>query len=90
MIPLFACLAHADSLLLHIHRHLLIRDFVNRFYPNLKSANPNLPILIRECSAVQPRVWLRMEYGRETSLDASNKTADEVVKELLDLAAKKQ
>jgi len=34
---------------------------VERFYPNLKKNNPDLPILVRECSGVQPRLYAR--YG---------------------------
>ncbi|EDW54241.1 NADH dehydrogenase [ubiquinone] 1 alpha subcomplex subunit 2 isoform X1 [Drosophila sechellia] len=37
------------------------REYVERFYPNLKKSNPDLPILVRECSGVQPRLYAR--YG---------------------------
>ncbi|KAJ1699984.1 hypothetical protein LUZ63_008496 [Rhynchospora breviuscula] len=37
------------------------RDFVLKNYTDLKTKNPKLPILIRECSGVQPQVWAR--YG---------------------------
>ncbi|KAJ4793987.1 NADH dehydrogenase [ubiquinone] 1 alpha subcomplex subunit 2 [Rhynchospora pubera] len=37
------------------------RDFVLKNYTDLKTKNPKLPILIRECSGVQPQIWAR--YG---------------------------
>jgi NADH dehydrogenase (ubiquinone) 1 alpha subcomplex subunit 2 len=36
------------------------REFVQKYYVNIKRDNPKLPILIRECSGVQPRLWTRM------------------------------
>ena len=35
------------------------RDFINSSYPKLKKENPTLPILIRECQGVQPKLWVR-------------------------------
>ena len=37
------------------------RDFIETHYVPVKQSNPNFPILIRECSDIQPRVWAR--YG---------------------------
>lgn len=37
----------------------LFRKFIENSYPELKKANPKLPILVRECSGVQPRLWAR-------------------------------
>lgn len=34
-------------------------EFVQKYYVNIKRDNPKLPILIRECSGVQPRLWTR-------------------------------
>ncbi|KAM5300834.1 NADH dehydrogenase [ubiquinone] 1 alpha subcomplex subunit 2 isoform 2-T2 [Glossophaga mutica] len=36
-----------------------VRDFIEKRYVELKKANPDLPILIRECSEVQPKLWAR-------------------------------
>ena len=44
---------------LFFHDH---RDFIETHYVPVKQSNPNFPILIRECSDIQPRVWAR--YGR--------------------------
>lgn len=38
------------------------REFIEKRYVELKKANPGLPILIRECSDVQPKLWAR--YGK--------------------------
>lgn len=40
----------------------LRRDFIEQHYVTLKKANPDFPILIRECSGVQPKLWAR--YGK--------------------------
>uniref|UniRef100_A0AAX7T404 NADH dehydrogenase [ubiquinone] 1 alpha subcomplex subunit 2 n=1 Tax=Astatotilapia calliptera TaxID=8154 RepID=A0AAX7T404_ASTCA len=37
------------------------REFVEQNYVTLKRSNPEFPILIRECSGVQARLWAR--YG---------------------------
>ncbi|MBN3297375.1 NDUA2 dehydrogenase, partial [Amia calva] len=39
-----------------------VRDFIEKHYVTLKKANPEFPILIRECSGVQPKLWAR--YGK--------------------------
>lgn len=40
----------------------LRREFIEKHYVTLKKANPNFPILIRECSGIQPKLWAR--YGK--------------------------
>lgn len=41
----------------------IFREFVEKYYVGLKKDNPKLPILIRECSGTQPRLWARFgEY----------------------------
>merc|ERR1711944_42066 len=62
------------------------REFVEKFYVPLKTANPGHPILIRECSGIQPRVWARFSYGREESVDLSNRKSEDV----LDIISKLQ
>lgn len=37
------------------------REFIERDYISLKKANPNTPILVRECSGIEPKLWAR--YG---------------------------
>jgi len=52
----------------------------------VKQANPKFPILIRECSGVQPRMWARYEYGRETSVVLENLSGQQVMDTLRSLA----
>ncbi|KAJ5166255.1 NADH-ubiquinone oxidoreductase 10.5 kDa subunit [Penicillium canariense] len=55
------------------------RSFLNRAYPIMKKHNPHTPILMREASGIEPRVFAR--YGtktpdtlREISISKINKT----------------
>ncbi|NXD54431.1 NDUA2 dehydrogenase, partial [Corvus moneduloides] len=59
-----------------------VREFIEQHYVTLKKANPNFPILIRECSGVQPKLWARYEFGKEKSIALNNLTVDEVGKAL--------
>ncbi|NXM80326.1 NDUA2 dehydrogenase, partial [Oenanthe oenanthe] len=59
-----------------------VREFIEQHYVTLKKANPNFPILIRECSGIQPKLWARYEFGKEKSIPLNNLTADEVGKAL--------
>ncbi|NXO90025.1 NDUA2 dehydrogenase, partial [Certhia brachydactyla] len=59
-----------------------VREFIEQHYVTLKKANPNFPILIRECSGIQPKLWARYEFGKEKSISLNNLTVDEVGKAL--------
>ncbi|XP_054245237.1 NADH dehydrogenase [ubiquinone] 1 alpha subcomplex subunit 2 [Indicator indicator] len=59
-----------------------VREFIEQHYVTLKKANPDFPILIRECSGVQPMLWARYEFGKEKSVSLSNLSVDEVAKAL--------
>ncbi|NWQ64976.1 NDUA2 dehydrogenase, partial [Neopipo cinnamomea] len=59
-----------------------VREFIEQHYVTLKKANPDFPILIRECSGVQPKLWARYEFGKEKSVQLNNLTVDEVAKAL--------
>jgi NADH dehydrogenase (ubiquinone) 1 alpha subcomplex subunit 2 len=48
---------------------ILSRSFLTRAYPTMKHHNPHTPIMIREASGVQPRVYARYEFGREKMAD---------------------
>ncbi|CAI5642364.1 unnamed protein product [Oreochromis niloticus] len=65
------------------------RDFVEQSYVTLKRSNPEFPILIRECSGVQARLWARYDFGKETSVSVENMSADQVAKALQTLAQSK-
>ncbi|XP_062358214.1 NADH dehydrogenase [ubiquinone] 1 alpha subcomplex subunit 2 isoform X1 [Cinclus cinclus] len=60
----------------------LRREFIEQHYVTLKKANPDFPILIRECSGIQPKLWARYEFGKEKSIPLNNLSADEVGKAL--------
>jgi NADH dehydrogenase (ubiquinone) 1 alpha subcomplex subunit 2 len=55
---------------------------------DLKALNPTLPILIRECSGVQPRLWARYDYGVERSVPLDGLTAHEIDVKLEELVRK--
>ncbi|KAG6456886.1 hypothetical protein O3G_MSEX010016 [Manduca sexta] len=63
-----------------------VREFIKNNYVNIKKENPNFPILIRECSGVQPRVWARYEHGVECCQDLNDLTPDQVMDVLKRLA----
>ncbi|XP_008400049.1 NADH dehydrogenase [ubiquinone] 1 alpha subcomplex subunit 2 [Poecilia reticulata] len=65
------------------------RDFVEQNYVGLKKANPDLPILIRECSGVQARLWARYDFGKERSVLVDNMSAEQVAATLKTLAQSK-
>merc|ERR1711980_11748 len=65
------------------------RDFVEQHYVSMKRSNPDFPILIRECSGVQARVWARYDFGKESSVSADNMSADQVAKALETLVQSK-
>ncbi|XP_027630637.1 NADH dehydrogenase [ubiquinone] 1 alpha subcomplex subunit 2 isoform X3 [Tupaia chinensis] len=58
------------------------RDFIEKRYVELKKANPDLPILIRECSDVQPKLWARYAFGQEKNITLNNLSADQVTRAL--------
>ncbi|XP_007517575.1 NADH dehydrogenase [ubiquinone] 1 alpha subcomplex subunit 2 [Erinaceus europaeus] len=59
-----------------------VRDFIEKRYVELKKANPDLPVLIRECSDVQPKLWARYAFGQENHVSLNNFSADQVTKAL--------
>ncbi|XP_039629798.1 NADH dehydrogenase [ubiquinone] 1 alpha subcomplex subunit 2 [Polypterus senegalus] len=66
-----------------------VRDFIEQHYVTLKKANPLFPILIRECSGVQPKLWARYSFGKEQSIPLANMNADQVAKALESLVKAK-
>ncbi|CAH2275857.1 NADH dehydrogenase [ubiquinone] 1 alpha subcomplex subunit 2 [Pelobates cultripes] len=65
------------------------RDFIEKHYVELKKANPEFPILIRECSGVQPKLWARYDFGKEVNVPLSNLNSDQVAKALESVANRK-
>lgn len=61
------------------------RTFVEKNYKDLKSLNPKLPILIRECSGVQPQMWARYDMGVERCVNLDGLTEPQILKALENL-----
>ncbi|KAL9108032.1 MAG: hypothetical protein Q9227_007138 [Pyrenula ochraceoflavens] len=40
------------------------RNFLKRAYPIMKRSNPQTPIMIREATGIEPKVWARYEDGQ--------------------------
>lgn len=59
-----------------------VRDFIAKNYVNIKTANQTTPILIRECSGVQPKLWARYERGKESNLPLTNMNESQVMSAL--------
>lgn len=69
----------------------LIRSFIGNNYHDVKSANPTLPFLVRECENAQPCVTARYEFGIERKiylLGANEAEVGQAVNELVDNADK--
>jgi len=64
---------------------IFCREFITKHYAGLKLENPGIPVLVRECSGIKPRVWARFAYGEERSADLSGQSADQVLATVKDL-----
>ncbi|CAN6560575.1 hypothetical protein FF1_030445 [Malus domestica] len=61
------------------------RTFVEKNYKDLKSANPKLPILIRECRGIEPQLWARYDMGVERGVRLEGLTEPQISKALEEL-----
>ncbi|KAL9463479.1 hypothetical protein AB3S75_001313 [Citrus x aurantiifolia] len=61
------------------------RSFVERNYKELKTLNPKLPILIRECSGIEPQLWARYDMGVEKGIGLDGLNEAQIAKALEDL-----
>merc|ERR1712071_421072 len=59
-----------------------VREFIESSYVPLKKANPNFPILIRECSGIHPKLYARYAFGKENGVPLTNMSKDQVMKTL--------
>lgn len=66
-----------------------VREWVEKYYVDMKKANPKFPILIRECSNVNPVVYARYEFGRESSAALFNLNSQQVNQTIQEMANKK-
>ncbi|CAI0418238.1 unnamed protein product [Linum tenue] len=61
------------------------RAFIENNYKDLKTLNPKLPILIRECSGVEPQLWARYDMGVERGVRLEGKDEAQISKALEEL-----
>ncbi|XP_038906356.1 NADH dehydrogenase [ubiquinone] 1 alpha subcomplex subunit 2 [Benincasa hispida] len=61
------------------------RGFVEKNYKDLKTLNPKFPILIRECSGVEPQLWARYDMGVERVARLEGLSEAQISKALEDL-----
>ncbi|XP_034690986.1 NADH dehydrogenase [ubiquinone] 1 alpha subcomplex subunit 2 [Vitis riparia] len=62
------------------------RAFVERNYKDLKTLNPKVPILIRECNGTRPQLWARYDMGVERGIHLEGLTEEQISKAVEDLA----
>ncbi|KAL4293602.1 hypothetical protein AHAS_Ahas18G0144500 [Arachis hypogaea] len=62
-----------------------IGTFVEKNYKELKTLNPKLPILIRECSGDEPQLWARFDFGVEKGIKLEGLSEAQISKALEDL-----
>lgn len=55
-----------------------VRQFIGKNYSGIKKNNPDLPILIRECTGVEPKIWFRFEFGKEVSVPLTGMNSDQI------------
>lgn len=60
IISLFVLYQYKYVYIIYIFQY---REFIQKQYPAIKSANPTLPILIREVSGIEPKLYAR--YGNK-------------------------
>ncbi|KAK2170379.1 hypothetical protein LSH36_3g21017 [Paralvinella palmiformis] len=65
-----------------------VRDFIEQHYVNIKKENPRFPILIRECSGIQPKMWARYEHGKESHIPLSSLSSQQVLEAVENLVQK--
>ena len=63
-----------------------VRKFIEQNYVDLKKLNQQTPILIRECSNVEPKLWARYEMGKEKHIPLTNMNESQVLSALEKLA----
>ncbi|CAF0985865.1 unnamed protein product [Didymodactylos carnosus] len=65
-----------------------VRDFIEKFYVNIKKQNPHTPLLIRECSGISPCLWTRYDFGVEKQIQLAGMNAEQVLNAIEKLATK--
>mmetsp|Transcript_6728 Transcript_6728/g.7503 ORF Transcript_6728/g.7503 Transcript_6728/m.7503 type:complete len:94 (+) Transcript_6728:31-312(+) len=66
-----------------------LRAFVKGNYASMKQANPQLPILVRECSGANARLIARYDFGKEKAVVVDGLDEAGIAKHLLTLSKSK-
>ena len=64
-----------------------VRNFLMSSYKNSKAASPTTPVLIREASGIEGKLYARYDYGVEKCVKLEGLDAKEVEKCLRDLVS---
>ncbi|KAL1491357.1 hypothetical protein ABEB36_011965 [Hypothenemus hampei] len=59
-----------------------VREFIEKHYVELKQNNPKFPILIRECSGIEPKLWARFEKGQEKAISLKDLSSSDVLAQI--------
>ncbi|CDH57787.1 nadh alpha subunit 2 [Lichtheimia corymbifera JMRC:FSU:9682] len=59
-----------------------LREFIAQNYTAIKQANPELPILVREATGAEARVFARFDKGIERKAILQNASSQDVTKAL--------
>ncbi|KAI9478726.1 MAG: thioredoxin-like protein [Benjaminiella poitrasii] len=62
-----------------------LREFVAKNYLNIKKANPELPILIREANGIEARAFARFDKGVERKVTLQNASEKDIENTLAQL-----
>jgi len=62
-----------------------LRDFVENHYVTFKKHNSTLPILVRECEGVTPKIWVRADRGKESVFEVDNLSAEDIIGKINEL-----
>ncbi|KOC63535.1 NADH dehydrogenase [ubiquinone] 1 alpha subcomplex subunit 2 [Habropoda laboriosa] len=65
-----------------------VRDFIQQQYVSLKANNPQFPVLIRECSSIEPSLYARYEFGIEHCVPLQNLKSDEILQRIQEVVAR--
>ncbi|XP_050523492.1 NADH dehydrogenase [ubiquinone] 1 alpha subcomplex subunit 2 [Daktulosphaira vitifoliae] len=78
--------SHIKELRLHLCQSSAsskgVRQFIEKYYVPLKKANPTFPILVRECSGIEPKVFARFDFGKEKCEQLSDQSAESILKKI--------
>uniref|UniRef100_A0A7E4ZSI2 NADH dehydrogenase [ubiquinone] 1 alpha subcomplex subunit 2 n=1 Tax=Panagrellus redivivus TaxID=6233 RepID=A0A7E4ZSI2_PANRE len=64
-----------------------VRSFIENDYVQLKKANLDFPILVREAAGITPKIWARYSHGIEQSVPIENAPREKVLEVVKQLAS---